>query len=337
MKKIIVIVLGIIIIAGLTYMVLNLEKGSKASDTSLIAFAIEDTASVNKIEIYDSFKDEEYTLTRNKEGRWEGPDDQCVQQSIPQLMLKTMKLVTLKGYVPKSAMENMKKLMMAQYKSVKIYQNNKWVKTWFIGQSTQDHLGTHMLLETPDLKSDNPVIMGMKGFYGILSPRFFADPRKFACTKLFSFTPEDIRSIEIVNNVDPEDSYKIEIDGPDNIVLSSQGERINNFNKDNLVFYLNGFKKFHFNQPNYTLSQQKIDSMKAKTPDYELVIKGKKSAFHMGLYRRLDPDESQTDNLVYDQTYLWGIKSDGEVVRMQYYTVGPMIEGKMIFEDKANQ
>lgn len=337
MRRIIVIVLGVAVIVGLTYFVFQLDKDSKATDTSLIAFAIEDTASVSKIEIYDSFQDLEYTLTRNKEGRWEGPDGQCVQQSIPILMLETMNKITLKGYVPKSAMENMKKLMMAQYKRVKIFQNGKWVKTWYIGQSTQDHMGTHMLLETPDMKSDNPVIMGMKGFYGILGPRFFADPRKFVCTNLFSFSREDLKVVQVINNVNPNDSYRIEIKGPDDYVVSSQGALMSNVNKDNLVFYLNGFHNIHFNQPNYTLSQQKIDSMKAKTPDYELDIKGKASTFHMKLYRREDPDESQTDSLAIDKTYLWGIKSDGEVVRMQYYTVGPLIEGKMIFEESAIQ
>ncbi len=337
MKKILVIVFGVAVVLGLTLVVLNFEKKSKVSDTSLIAFAIKDTASVDKIEIYDSFNDQKFTLTRNKKGKWEGSDGSCVQQSIPQLMLKTMKKVTLKGYVPKSAMENMKKLMMAQYKSVKIYQNGKWVKTWFIGQSTQDHLGTHMLLETPEMKSDNPVIMGMKGFYGILGPRFFADPRKFACTELFSFAPQDIKSIQVKNRVTPQESYKIEIKGPDNYVISSQGKIINNYNKDNLVFYLNGFNKFHFNQPNYALSEKDIDSIKAKKPDYELDIIGKKSNFHMDFYRRPDPDVDQSDSLIYDQTYLWGIKLDGELVRMQYYTVGPIIGGKMVFVNQGDQ
>lgn len=77
--------------------------------------------------------------------------------------------------------------------------------------------------------------------------------------------------------------------------------------------------------------------MSAKKPDYELDIRGKKLAFHINLYRRPDPDIKQSDSLVYDDTYLWGIRPNGEVVRMQYYTVGPLIEGKMIFEEKASQ
>ncbi|HLW30387.1 MAG TPA: hypothetical protein VKX29_05985 [Brumimicrobium sp.] len=333
MKKLIIIVLGIGLVIGLAFMAINLKTGSKATDISLIAFAVEDTASVDKIEIYDSYQDQNFVLTRNKEGVWEGPDGMCVQQGIVEMMLETMNKVTLKGYVPQSAMNNMKNLLMSQHKRVKIYQNGKWSKTWFVGHSTQDHMGTHMLLETPDLKSDNPVIMGMKGFYGILEPRFFADPRKFACTHLFSFPRTELKVVEVINRVEPKDSYRIEISGPDDYTVSSQGEIMTNINKDNLLFYLNSFERVHFNQPNYTLSKEKIDSIKERTPDYELNITGKNSSYGLNMYRRLDPEYDVRDTIAYDMNYLWGVKEEGDLVRMQYYTVGPLIQGKTVFED----
>jgi hypothetical protein len=216
---------------------------------------------------------------------------------------------------------------------VKIYQNGEWSKTWYVGHSTQDHMGTHMLLETPEIKSNNPVIVGMKGFYGILEPRFFADSRKFECTHLFSFPRTDLKSVEVVNRVIPSSSYKIDIAGPDDYTVSSQGQIMNNINKDNLVFYLNSFEKIHYNQANYTLSPKKIDSIKALTPDYELNVAGTSSSYKLDLYRRLDPGYDVKDTIAYDLNYLWGIKMDGELVRMQYYTVGPLIQGKTVFEE----
>lgn len=334
MKRWIVIVLGLGLIAGLSIWALNLETSAKATDTSLIAFAVEDTAAVDKIEIYDSFQDMEFILKRNKAGKWEGPNGQCVQQSIVNMMLETMNKITLRGYVPKSAMKNMKKLLMAQHKRVKIYQNGKWIKTWYVGHSTRDHYGTHMLLETPDIKSNNPVIMGMKGFYGILEPRFFADSRKFICTDLFSFSREELKEVEVINRVNPSSSYKVEINSPDNYTVSSQGKIMNNINKDNLTFYLNSFEKIHYNQPNYTLSNKDIDSIKENTPDYEVIVKATKDAYHLKLYRRLDPEYNPQDTVAYDMNFLWAIKEDGELVRMQYYTVNPLLQGKVVFVDE---
>lgn len=331
MRKIIVLVLGIGLIAGLAYYATTLKQEAKATDTSLIAFAIEDTASVDKIEIYDSFLDISYTLSRKKGGRWVGEDGECVQQSIVEMMLETMHKVTLRGYVPESAMENMKKLLMAQHKEVKIYQKGKWVKTWYVGHSTRDHMGTHMLLETPKMKSDNPVIMGMKGFYGILEPRFFADKRQFACTDLFSFKRNEIKSVEVISRINPEDSYSIRVNGPDDYLATGNDGPIA-IDKDNLVFYLNSFENIHFNQPNYTMSKRQIDSLNNAQADYELTIEAENDSYHMKMYRRLDPEYNPRDTIAYDMDYLWAIPQDGDLVRMQYHTVSPLIQGRVVFE-----
>lgn len=332
MKKIIIIIIGVLLIGGLAYYASNLSKGAKATDISLIAFAIEDTASVNKIEIYDSYNDIEYTVERNKEGVWVGENGECVRQDVVIVMLETMNRVMLRGYVPQSATQNMKKLLMAQHKRVKIYQNGKWVKTWYVGHSTRDRMGTHMLLETPTITSDNPVIMGMKGFFGILEPRFFADPRRFTCTNLFSFKREDLGEIEVINRVNPTASFKVEVKNADEYLVTSNGEIVNQVDRNNLVFYLNGFEDVHFNQPNYTMSEAEIDSLRNVSPDYELKIKTKQNEdFNFKMYRRLDPEYDTKDTIAYDEDYLWGFTKDDELVRLQYYTVGPLIQGKIVF------
>lgn len=335
MKKLIILILGLGVVIALVFLALDLSKSSKRSDLSLINFAIQDTASVDKISIYDSYHDREFTLVRNEKGVWEDKDGNCVQQDIVEMMLKTMLNITLKGYVPKSAMKNMKKMMMAKNKEVKIYQNGEWVKTWYVGHPTQSHAGTHMLLETPEKKSDYPVIMGMKGFHGILDPRFFTDPRKFACTQLFSVMRENIKSVEVINRVVPNESFEISKQGS-KYQVTSNGLPLENINEGNVLFYLNGFENINFNQANYTLSEEEVDSIKSETPDYELKLETNENQTHeLSLYRRLDPSENSSDSLIYDKDYLWGVKKDGELVRMQYYSVGPLINGQTIFVDNS--
>jgi hypothetical protein len=75
--------------------------------------------------------------------------------------------------------------------------------------------------------------------------------------------------------------------------------------------------------------------MKGKSPDFEINIESTDNEIYkLNFYRRLDPEYS-TDTLVYDKNYLWSVKQDGEVVRMQYYTVGPLIEGQTVFVDNS--
>ena len=334
MKKIITLLVGLVAILILTYTAISLsEKENVSGDLSLIDFAIEDTASVDKIIVYDSYMDQEFTVKRDENGTWVDKDGNCVQQEIPKVMLETFLKATLKGYVSEGATENMYNLLMAKHKSVKIFQNGKWTKTWYVGHPTQDHNGTHMLLETPDVKSDNPVIMSMKGFYGILEPRFHADPKKYQCSFMFSFDRTDIEQVQLVNRIEPTENFEISHRNGDYIVTSN-GIPLKGIIKDNLTFYLNGFKNIHFNQPNYTLSPEDIEEMKNKPADYELKISGKTSSYELDLYRRLDP-EASADTLLYDQDYLWGVLPKGEVVRMQYYVVGPLIDGQTVFVDKS--
>ncbi len=331
MKKVIIIVVGVSVLIGLGVLAMRLADQEKTSDNlSLIDFAVKDTAAVDKITVYDSFNDVSFTVVRNQSGAWVDDKGNCVKQEVVHTMLETFLKVTLKGYVPDGAMENMKKQMMSKYKKVDIYQKGKLKKTWFVGHSTSDHYGTHMLLETPKRRSDNPVIMGMKGFYGILEPRFTADPKIYQCSKLFSFNREDIREIRVENNVNPSDNFEI-IQDKDGLKATSNGEPIEGLIKDNLMFYLNGFRNIHFNRPNYAYTEQQVDSIKALKPDYTLFVKGKDKEFFMTYYRRPDPEADHNDSILWDQDYLWGIMPSGELVRMQYYTLGPLVFGKDIF------
>lgn len=334
MKKIIILLLGVAVVAVLAFLAFDLSKKEKVSDDlSLIDFAISDTSIVDKIVVYDSFFDNEFTVVRSKSGKWTAEDGSCVKPEIVGTMLETFLKVTLKGYVPDGSMENMKKLMMSKYKKVDIYQKGKWVKTWYVGHSTSDHYGTHMLLETPKRKSDNPVIMGMKGFYGILEPRFTADPKVYQCSNLFSFSREEIKEVEVVNNVIPEDSYRI-VQTENEVQIYHENSPLEGVIKDNLTFYLNGFKNIHFNRPNYAYSERQIDSIRAKTPDFQLLIKAKNDSYQLDLYRRPDPEADHRTEIIWDQDYLWGFTKEGELVRMQYFTVGPLIFGRDVFMEE---
>ena len=53
-----------------------------------------------------------------------------------------------------------------------------------------------MLLEDSENgKSDIPVMMKIKGFNGIIEPRFFADARQWACTNIFSLSAQQIDEV----------------------------------------------------------------------------------------------------------------------------------------------
>ena len=142
MKKIIILVVSLAALGGLTWYVFHLMENSGQSEgvkRELIDFAIKDTKSIDKIKITDKL-DRQYTLVK-KGGTWTGKNGECVTQEKVKWVLDAIESIRFKGYLSDAAVERFNKQMTAQNVKVEIYQNGKWSKTWYIGPSSQDHLG----------------------------------------------------------------------------------------------------------------------------------------------------------------------------------------------------
>ncbi|MCI1754224.1 MAG: hypothetical protein LKM36_15585 [Flavobacteriales bacterium] len=145
----------------------------------LTDFAIQDTASVDRIYIADKVggvSDLRRATLPSGEPGWtvNGIPAKTFQV---ELLLRTFKLVELRAPVPKSAEENVLRVMAGTARKVEIYQGKDTpAKIWWVGQSTQDHFGTYMVLEIPGTgRSNVPFSMGMSGFNGVLNNRFSTD------------------------------------------------------------------------------------------------------------------------------------------------------------------
>ena len=145
----------------------------------LTDFAIQDTAAVDRIYIAEKnggVADLRRATLPSGEPGWtvNGIPAKTFQV---ELLLRTFKLVELRAPVPKGAEAQVLRVMAGTARKVEIYQGKeKPAKIWWVGQSTQDHFGTYMVLEIPGTgRSDVPFAMGMAGFNGVLNSRFSTD------------------------------------------------------------------------------------------------------------------------------------------------------------------
>ncbi|MGB0933846.1 MAG: hypothetical protein ACPGU5_06160 [Lishizhenia sp.] len=335
MKKTIGLLIGLALVIGLGYYAYNLQEKSKKSDnTELIDFEIKNVENIDKIEIYDPYFQASFTLLK-KGDVWTDKNGGCVQQNPVKTILETFKKVTFSGYVNDAAKTNVTNLMAAKAKKVTVYEQGEMKKIWYVGHSTPDHLGTYMLVETPEVKSDQPVIMGMQGLNGILEPRFFVDPKIWACTDLFSATQAEIKKVSIKNNIDNEDSYEITRNGS-GFVATQNTMPIENVNQEKLTFFTNSFENIHFNKPNYEFTQQQVDSIRNSNPYIEMNIDKKDgTSLSMNFYKNVDRSKSTPNNIVYDPEYVWAFTQDDRLVKVQYFVMGPIIDGKDFFVNKT--
>lgn len=333
MKKIITLISLAAVLIILGWFAFDLSRKDGISDSEYIEFAVKDTNSVTKIIISDAFSNT-FTLVR-KGNEWTDKNGGCIMQSSAHYILEALGNISLKGYLSKDSHKQFIKLMSASHTKVEIFQDGEWTKTWYIGPSAQDHNGQIMLLETEeDGKSSKPVMMQIKGMTGIIEPRFFADPRKWACTKIFGLEMEEIASVDIKYPLEPTRNFHITAKG-NRFKLTQNGRKIPNVDTLNIYRYLQGYKNIHFELANYELSKKQCDSLKQTTPFCVLSLREKKGMstklrmFKIATKEAQRNEFGEMENM--DMNKFWCQLPNGDLVKCQYFVFNPLIMGYVFF------
>lgn len=333
MKKLIILIIALAVLCGLGYFAMTLSEKDGRSDLELIDFAIEDIESIDKIIITDRSQ-RSYTLIR-KGKTWTNSKGDCVVQEKVDWALDAIKNVRFKGYLTDKSVTTFTKLMSAQHTKVEIFQNGVWTKTWFIGPSTQDHMGQIMLLETSaEGKSADPVQVHLTNMKGIIEPRFFADPYQWQCTDIFKVPIEKIASVNVKFNDEPQRSFKVEKNGEE-IDVFQRGKKLSGFSPQNAYKYLHGFQKVHWETANYILNKKQVDSVKRSVPFCELTLNetnGKRTYLKMYRIQLRDNDVVGNAEIINpDLNNFWCELPGGRLVKCQYFVFNPLILGHVFF------
>ncbi len=328
----------LVLIIALAVVSNNLLSNRGKSNKALDDFLVMDTLTVDRMEIIQS-SGFAFQIFRNGD-RWQTKEGSCVQQEMVDNILHTFTKVAIKSYVPKNAIENIRNNIRVNYRKVKIYQNGKWVKTWWIGNSAPDNLGTYAMLETPSGMSEIPVMLEMRGLNGSIDSRFTGDARTWQCTQVFRHAMSQIQKLSLKNNDQPEQGFTIERLG-EGRSFSISDFRQNNIGFDTLklVRYLDIFKKVHYESPNYTMTQVQIDSLKKEKSFYQLNLQTTDNEnITLDAYRM--PAAPGEEDMVgkpidFDQNRMWAILNGKELVKIQYFVFDPIFVDISFFMRKA--
>lgn len=336
MKKPIVLIGSLIVVCILGWYAVKLISNRGKSDpdsTRLIEFAVSDIESVDKVIITDPYGN---VFEIRKDGDiWTDKDGGCITQENAGFVIDAIKNIEFKGYLPDNSNEKITTLMSALHTKVEIFQNGEWSKTWYIGPPAQDHLGQIMLLDSEEFgKSELPVLMKIKGVHGIIEPRFYADPRKWMCTNIFSVPISDISSVDVKFNDEPERSFKVTKKGTDFDVYQ-QGKKLQNVDTAMIFRYLHNYKKIHFDIPNYELSEKQVDSVKNTIPFCVLTVRetnNKKTSlrlFRIKTKEAVDVGMASVEDV--DRNKFWCQLPNGALVKCQYFVFNPLLLGHIYF------
>lgn len=331
-KFLIITLLALLAIAAYYFV----SKSSGTLSGELKDFAIEDTASIDKIFISD-YRGDKVTLTRG-DNYWVVDGAHKARQQSVEVLMATFSRIAVKSPVAKSAMNNIIKDIATKTIKVEIYQGkDKPSKVYYIGGPTQDQMGTYMVLENDGEKSSVPFVMHIPGFSGYLSTRFFANPLQWRDAAIFTYQPEEIKSIEIIYHETPDESFKLEQNLNQISLFDGQtAQPIHNIDTNKVYQYLANFEKIHYEM--IVLDEKKPeeqDSIRKTKPFFTIKVEdvyGKSTkivALHMNNYRNTLDDKGNP--YTYDMDRMYAILNDDILIYIQFYTFDKITAPKQFF------
>lgn len=332
MKKSSLITIGILIaLIGISIYVFKNKNKTSTINEDASNFKIQDTASIDKIFLAD--KDgKSVTLERTEKG-WILNGEFNVRSDVITTLLYTMKTVEIKSPVSKSSKETVIKLMAAKSTKVEIYRHGEKIKQYYVGHTTQDHLGTFMILtnlETGDNFVD-PFITHIPGFEGFLSTRYSANYLDWKGTMVINYRPPQIKQIKLDLHEIPDSSFVIDLFSMQRFGLKSEKGTALQFEEDKVKQYI-----AYFQNLSCEISLEKKDPLVDSLSNFAkpfatLTITDRNEGLNICQFYHKQSIPSKNEqygiNYKYDPDRLFiRYNSGGDFALAQYYVFGKILQ-----------
>lgn len=281
----------LVVLIGVAYLVVN-QQSSSTIDRKKADFSVEDTASISSIFLADR-SGNEVKLIRKSNGQWLVNNEYLANESRVKTLLTTIKKVEVKNPVPLTARKNVIKTMATNHVKVEIYKNGKLHKSYFVGGTTPDELGTYMAMnpEDPGLfakllqniglrepeVTKEPFVTHIPSFEGFLSSRYFANIKDWRTQKLFPFNPLAIEKVQMKYPNNQEKSFKLKVQGNNQFQVTglSNQKALKSPSKAAIKTFLMEFDQINFVRTLDKTSDEVMDSLKSVTPKVKIALKAK--------------------------------------------------------------
>jgi hypothetical protein len=334
MKKYRLVVFIILVLAVIAIILLVTNSKSTFS-SSVRDFAVKDTASITKIFMSDKANNE--LLLKKVNGVWNLNDAFKVRKDAINIFLKTVYSVAVLEPVSKSLYNSVIKQLAANSVKVEIYQykhrinifnliklfpREKLSKTYYVGGSTQNNMGTFMLMEG----SDTPFITYIPGFRGFISIRYSPREDDWRDHTIFNQRLTDIKSVRLEFNENPDQSYIARNNENSSVELISlsQNRNIPVFDTLRLLDFLTSFDNIKFEALLNNLNIENKDSILNSVPLHVITLTDKTGKEFVVKTFHKYPAEEEFDidgnPVLYDRDRMYAlVNEDKDFVLIQYF------------------
>jgi hypothetical protein len=334
MKKYFWIVLLLIAVAGI-YILINRSTG-EAGLRDATNFAVNDVRKIDLITIKD--REGKSIVLEKKEDYWMvNKKYKASQKSMEFLLNETISQIRIKGPVPTASRETVIRRMVGNSKHVKIYEDGKLIRDYYVGPPNPDQSGSYLHIEG----SETPYIAHILGYASVLDPKYSTDIQDWYDRTVFDYTAQEIAKIIVTNNEMPNESFALSrIDSTYSIQPA-----LSQFSQSAARSYFSLFTFKNFEGFANYLTPKSKDSIAKSVPYMTIAaVLTNGHTQELKLYRKGNFTDGQTlvdknGNTVIQDTERYFATFTGfkEVVTVQEYVFGKMITRRSFFDARFGQ
>ena len=334
-NRILIITILVLVVAAIAILAGNRYSTLSEGESN---FAIYDTASVVGIFIADKNENEIYLERVDK--RWILNDKFETNTRLVDILLGTLKKIKVKSPVSLASHDNVVRRMAAIGKKVEIYQmvyrinildkiklfrHKKLTRVFYVGDATQNSLGTYMLMED----AERPYIVYLPSFRGYISPRFTPIPDDWKSHVIFNNKLASIKSVSVEFGREPAKSFKVETAdaaGNFDLIKLETNEKVTSYDTLRILNFLTSFRDLRYeSRLNNLMSPVRIDSVINSPTLYEINLVGHNGeSTYVKIFEKKVSTEKESNlllrNIPVDYDRIYGLINDGDdFVLLQFY------------------
>lgn len=277
----IIVVILLIVAAVLVWRSSNSTLGGWESE-----FAVQDTSTITKVFIADR-NNNQVKLDKMDDGSWIINDEYLAHNVKIESFLKTLADIRVRMPVPIKGRDKVITRMAGIAKKVEVYQDapgidlfgfirlfwkERKTKTYYVGDATQDNLGTYMLMEG----SDKPFIIFLPGLRGFVASRYSPIASEWRDHTIFKTKFKDIKSVSIEYPYEPHKSFKVvndENDRSQTLYSISDNQPAQAYDTARMLGFMTSFMDIRFESVlNDKLEPDFIDSVLSTKPSSVITL-----------------------------------------------------------------
>lgn len=339
-----IVIIAILVVIAATLIANNRYLSSLRGEAA--DFTVYDTASITKLFFADK-NGNEVLLQRENTG-WTVNNEYKANQVLINEMLYTLTRMRIKMPVSVKKTNNIVTQMASTNTKVEVYQmlprinlfnkiklfyHETRSKVFYIGGVTQDNSGTYILKEG----GDKVYVVHLHGFRGFISSRFSANPMDWREHIVFHSNMNDIASVKLEINRDPDNSFIInETDRAQYSMTRLNGQPID-FSENKVLTLMNAFQDVRFEAFLDDIETARRDSI-INSPFLQrltLTTKDGKSSSvttytmrtNADMFLYSEDDLENFDDMIKDPDHKYALLSEGnEFVLIQDFVFGKLLK-----------